>query len=236
VELATVTCSFGTLDAGATPPEVTIIVRTPSIGESIVNVAQVAGDEGGKDASSSNTNSARHDLFFSAPVTNPLTSDTTDSATSFAPPGSTLNLTTDPSLSRTNRQVTAGAFPSVAGRPLGYLVRLAETPVTPAEACNGVPATSPEFSTIGVAADPLDFAANFFAFTFTITVSPGTYQRESDVHLCHRTALGSFDVPRAGAGTDPTGDAITNVQFLNTNRTLVRVVVSGPGNGDWFSW
>jgi hypothetical protein len=56
------------------------------------------------------------------------------------------------------------------------------------------------------------------------------------VHLCHRTALGSFDVPRAGAGTDPTGDAITNVQFLNTNRTLVRVVVSGPGNGDWFSW
>jgi hypothetical protein len=82
----------------------------------------------------------------------------------------------------------------------------------------------------------LNFAANFFAFTFTITVSPGTYQRESDVHLCHRTALGSFDVPRAGAGTDPTGDAITNVQFLNTNRTLVRVVVSGPGNGDWFSW
>jgi Domain of unknown function DUF11 len=235
VSLASLTCSFGTLDAGAAPTPVIVVLRTPTTGSQLVNAVQLSADEGGTDATKSNGNAARTDTFL-ASVTNPLTASTLTSATSWAPPGQTLNLTTDPNLSPNNPQVTAGAFPSVAGLPDGYLVSLSESAVGTADTCGGARPTSPAISDVNVAADPSNFILNGFTFVFTITVKSGTYQNSDQVVVCHRTSSGFFVVPRTGFGTDPVGDSISNVQFLNANRTVLQVTATGPSNGGWGTW
>jgi hypothetical protein len=113
---------------------------------------------------------------------------------------------------------------------------MSETAVGAADTCNGNTPTSPLISNVDVSADPSNFTTHPLRFVFTILVPPGTYDRVSDVVVCHRTTGGFVPVPHAGHGTDPTGDSISDVDFLNASHTVVEVTADGPSNGAWGTW
>jgi hypothetical protein len=115
------TCNVGTL-AGKTSQTFNVVVKTPTTGATLDVRPTVTGKEVGNDQN------AGHADLFPAPLSFPLTSDTTNALTSYTNPATPKNTLekffTNRNLATGNQQWTEADVPNLA--PLGVLVSLGE--------------------------------------------------------------------------------------------------------------
>ncbi len=118
----TATCDLGQLGAGA-EARVQISVRTPGAPGSLVNTASVSFDEGGSD-----TDSGKQDTITGVSSSVPVTA-TPGSATTWLPPDTTGNLTTDPlnqGLTTAQQQIGQATIPAQSTGLVAKLRRAAD--------------------------------------------------------------------------------------------------------------
>jgi hypothetical protein len=218
------------------PLTISVVVQTPTSGDTLAVQPVVTGDERASDQ-----NSAKPDTF-QTPLSWTLSSDTTNAVTSYTNPAAssgTAAFFTNKQLTPQNPQWTQADVPNGLA-PLGVLVSLQERPFGAGE-CPSIVTSSGgtcfgQVSQIGVGSSgsggvftstPLGFTVRVAAASLTSKVNP------AKSYLLHNPGTGYEKVPLCSTGrTDSTGDCTDSI-ILDPVTHDVIWKAHGPSNGTW---
>lgn len=233
-----VTCQLGSLAPGA-KFDVQIIFKVPTLANAggAVNFTNTAGFTAKEGTNDNSPTSSHTDTFNSNTIVNPLTLDAKDSLNSYAPPGATTTLQTDPTHGGNNIQKSQVTLKGPAG---GALVLLQECGIVlglgsacPTDTTVPCPtACTTQTSIVFVTGSGSTFfQSNHMTLVFTLFASELSktfnvkkliwYHDGQPVALCPNTT------------SDPTGDCLVGKPVQDKATGDVTITVNGPSQGGW---
>jgi hypothetical protein len=235
-------CNINKLSPGV-PQTFTVVVQTPTSGDTLMVDPTVQGDESANDSS----NASKPEVF-TTPLQWSLTSDTTNALTSYTNPAITTgtatfftnkNLCGATTCPTKNPQWTEADVPNGV-LPDGTLVSLKERNYNSGE-CPGFVSKASlacygQISQIGITGSGLSSGFSSNPLTFVVRVAGNSLTTNVNLNkafLFHDPGTGYEKVPFCSTGkTDSTGDCTVSIVQDKATGDIIWTI-QGPSNGNW---